>query len=357
MAFISLLAFLISFVASYCILLLFKKYKYFLSDTLDGPQKMHESPVPRVGGIGIFVPFIVIIPLILVDDTNEFAIKFLISALPVFIAGLVEDITKKVSPKQRLLAAALSGIIFIYFTNIYLKNFDIHFLDVLMQYKLFAMVVTVFCIAGVANSINLIDGFNGLASGSSMLIFMAFIVIGLQRNDILIVNLSLMYIFAILGFFVFNFPFGKIFLGDAGAYFLGFGIATVSITLLIRNPEINPWCPLLIAIYPVYETIFSMIRRKVFKRDSMGKPDSEHFHQLVYKVIIPKIIRTDNKLVRNSATSPFLWVLCCLGVVPGVIFWDNKPMLVTCVVLFCIFYTCCYVWLVRKCKTLEAQGG
>jgi len=129
-------------------------------------------------------------------------------------------------------------------------------------------------------------------------------------------------------------PLGKIFLGDAGAYFIGFGVASVSVMLLARNPEISPWCLLLIAIYPVYETIFSIVRRKFFKHTTVGKPDAEHFHQLVYKVIIPKIVHTENKLVRNSATSPFLWVLCCLGAVPGAVFWDNKPLLVTCVILF-----------------------
>jgi hypothetical protein len=116
--------------------------------------------------------------------------------------------------------------------------------------------VTVFAVAGVANSINIIDGFNGLASMCCVLILLCLAYVGFQVDDLLVAWLALAGVGAVLGFFVWNFPAGLIFLGDGGAYFMGFYLAEVAILLLHRNPTVSPMFPLLLCIYPVFETVF-----------------------------------------------------------------------------------------------------
>jgi hypothetical protein len=128
----------------------------------------------------------------------------------------------------------------------------------------------------------------------------------------------------VLGFFVWNFPAGLIFLGDGGAYFLGFWSPN-SILLLVRNPEVSPLFPLLVCIYPVFETLFSIYRRRSCAPCRRSMPDGIHLHSLIYRRVMRWAVgdRSAKALTRrNSMTSPVLWVAvhglggagrCCSG--------------------------------------------
>ncbi|MEF3253978.1 MAG: glycosyltransferase, partial [Deferribacterales bacterium] len=274
------------------------------------------------------------------NTKNILIIKLLFSSLPVFIVGFVEDITKKVSPGIRLLSAAISGMIFIYSTGFFLNKLDLYILDNLFTFRFFAIFITIIAIAGVSNSINIIDGFNGLSAIVSIAILFSLGYVAFKVSDLLILNVSFILIGAIGGFFIWNYPFGKIFLGDGGAYFIGFMIATLSIILVERNSQVSPWFPLLSAIYPIFETLFSMYRRKFIHKTKMDRPDAYHLHQLIYKRVVPYVfnIHRNNKLMRNSATSPFLWLICSIGVIPAVLFYNNTIILITFTVIFCLSY-------------------
>src|SRR4029077_20088982 len=87
---------------------------------------------------------------------------------------------------------------------------------------------------------------------------------------------------ALLGFLFWNYPKGKIFLGDGGAYLLGFWLGELSVLLVMRHSEGSPWFPMLLLVYPIFETIFSMYRRKVVHGMSPGTPDNLHMHQVIY---------------------------------------------------------------------------
>ena len=141
-----------------------------------------------------------------------------------------------------------------------------------------------------------------------------------QVGDDTVATLALMGAGAVLGFFFWNFPGGLIFLGDGGAYFLGFYAAELGILLLARNPGVSPLCPLLICIYPVFETLFTMYRRKVLRGRAMGLADGVHLHSLIYRRILRWAVGThDAKMLtrRNSMTAPYLWLLCGLGIAPA----------------------------------------
>ncbi|WP_041262355.1 MraY family glycosyltransferase [Flexistipes sinusarabici] len=339
-----LFAFMLSFFLNFAFIYLFKSRKF--KDTFDGPQKFHITPTPRIGGLAIILSVFAaaLFYHFTISKTDIFYI--LVSSIPISAAGLAEDVFKKVTPRIRLLAAIVSVLTGSLLLDMILRSIDIPFLDFLFQVNLFAYLFTILAVAGVANSINIIDGYNGLSSVVSILILFALSYVSFELNDELIMIMSFVTIGAVGGFFIWNYPFGKIFLGDGGAYFIGFIIALLSILLVNRHSEVSAWFPLLLVIYPVFETVFSMYRRKILKKSKVEHPDSYHLHQLIYKRVIPFIFDVDrnNKLLRNSATSPFLWLICSFGVIPAVIFWEYTYVLMFFVLLFCILY----IWLYKS---------
>jgi UDP-N-acetylmuramyl pentapeptide phosphotransferase/UDP-N-acetylglucosamine-1-phosphate transferase len=174
--------------------------------------------------------------------------------------------------------------------------------------------------------------------------------VGFTVGDNLVASMALVGVGAVLGFFVWNFPAGLIFLGDGGAYFLGFYLAELSVLLLVRNPGVSPLFPLTLVIYPVFETVFSMYRRKWLQGRPVGMPDGVHLHSLIYRRLLRWAAgeRTARELTRrNSMTAPYLWLLCMLSVVPAVLWWDSTPMLTGCIVMFGVSYLTLYWRIVR----------
>ena len=324
----------------------------FQDHDLSGPQKFHAVPVPRVGGIGIFAGVVVAL-VALWRRQPEFgvpALLLLLCALPAFASGLTEDLTKTQSPRRRLFFTAISAALAVLLLDSVISRTDIPGLDWLVSFSLGAALVTVFVVAGVANSLNIIDGFNGLASMCAVLMLISVGYVAFQVNDMLIVWLAVACAGAVLGFFVWNFPSGMIFLGDGGAYFLGFFIAELAILLLHRNPSVSPMFPLLVCIYPVFETVFSIYRRVMLRGQPAGMPDGIHLHSLIYRRIMRWAIGKASKRSatrRNSMTSPYLWMLCMTAVVPAMLFWDSTPLLAGFIVLFGLTYTALYWRIVR----------
>ena len=319
---------------------------------LSGPQKFHARPVPRIGGIGLVAGAIAGVFVLLIQDTQLGVAAFMLlgCSMPCFIAGLTEDFTKNISPRRRLFFTAVSAALAVAALQAVIDHTAIPGLDWIVAFPIGAAVVTVFVVAGVANSLNIIDGFNGLASMCGMLILVALAYVGFQVDDMLTAWLALAGIGMLLGFFVWNYPAGLVFLGDGGAYFLGFYVAEVAILQLHRNPQVSPMFPLLACIYPVFETVFSIYRRRVLRDQSPGVPDGIHLHSLIYRRVVRWVAgsREAKALTRrNSMTSPYLWLLCMCAVVPAMIFWNNSAVLASLIVLFSVGYTYLYWRIVR----------
>jgi UDP-N-acetylmuramyl pentapeptide phosphotransferase/UDP-N-acetylglucosamine-1-phosphate transferase len=137
-------------------------------------------------------------------------------------------------------------------------------------------------------------------------------------------SLALVYGGLVLGFFVVNFPLGKIFLGDGGAYFAGFLLAALGVLLPSRNPEISAWTAILICAYPVIETLASMRRKSRRDGHSVGRPDRLHWHMLVHRRYARRIVRDREALhLRNPATSVVTWALPLLTAVMAAIAHDS----------------------------------
>ena len=320
---------------------------------VSGPQKFHAHPVPRIGGLGIVAGLLVAVLLLHWVDPQaaRTALLLMLCGAPAFAAGLVEDLTKRVSPRNRLLAVAVSALLAVWLLDAAITRTDIPGLDWLVASAVGAAVLTTFAVAGIANSVNIIDGFNGLASMCVVIMLAALAYVAFQVGDTLIGSLALAGIGAVLGFFMWNFPAGLIFLGDGGAYFLGFFVAELSILLLARHPgEVSPLFPLLVCFYPVFETLFSIYRRRFIRAVPPSMPDGIHLHSLIYRRVMRWAVgsRSAKALTRrNSMTSPYLWGLCMLSVVPAVLFWNNTAVLAVFLLLFGLSYVALYWRIVR----------
>jgi UDP-N-acetylmuramyl pentapeptide phosphotransferase/UDP-N-acetylglucosamine-1-phosphate transferase len=267
-------------------------------------------------------------------------------ALPAFAIGLAEDLTKKVSIKIRLAVSATSAFFGLYFLNILITKIQVPGLDWLLGISIIAVIFTVIAVTGLVNAYNIIDGFNGLASMVAMISLLAIGYVAFKVNDLVVAFTCLTVIGGVSGFFVWNYPRGLIFLGDGGAYLIGYLIASLSILLVVRNPSVSPWFALLVNAYPIFETLFTIWRRKVHQGKNPGLPDGAHFHSLIYRRIIRWAeVHESNETVsyvKNAKTSPYLWLLSSLAVFPAIVWWQTTWILQCSALLFCIYYVWIY---------------
>jgi UDP-N-acetylmuramyl pentapeptide phosphotransferase/UDP-N-acetylglucosamine-1-phosphate transferase len=348
-----LISFAVAFLATLVIVRSARSHARFSGDTdQQGPQKFHARVVPRIGGIGIAFGICAgMLYAVNVPGSDQYTKSVLcLAGFIAFSAGLIEDFTKRVTPRQRMLAMILAAAVALWLVDAEIVQTDIAGLDPLLAVPGVSVLLTLFAVAGVANSINIIDGFNGLASMCVAIMLAALAFVAYQVGDTVILHCALIGLGAVLGFFAFNYPFGLVFLGDGGAYFMGFWVAELSIMLVQRNEAVSPMFPLLLCIYPIFETVFTMYRRKIVRGHPMGQPDATHLHSLIYRRLmrwavgksdVPTLIR------RNSMTSPYLWALCSLAALPAVFWWDDSHVLQICIGLFCLSYLALYRAIVR----------
>lgn len=330
-------AFLVSLLTQYLVIDLSHKRGIFIDDhNSELPQKLHNEPTPRIGGLGIFIACVFMTKEVLGETLG---LRIILCLIPAFLAGFLEDLFAKISPLRRLLIMSISALMSIYLMDAVITDFG--FMHVPYGVGVF---IAVIAFLGLINGTNLIDGFNGLSSGVSFLIFSTYFVISLQLHDQTMTYISMICMAAILGFLIFNFPSGKIFLGDGGAYSLGFMLAVLSILIVKRHPDVSPWFALVCLIYPVWEVIFSFSRRTLIHRLSPLHPDSKHVHQLIFR----NVTRQNNPLT-SLLIFPFILVFNALAVM----FYNSSVALFVIAVCFMTLYTLFYYIYSRKEMRLE----
>ncbi|MCF6303986.1 MAG: glycosyltransferase [Rhodobacteraceae bacterium] len=281
----------------------------FSNDQGFGVQKFHIGSIPRIGGIAIAAGFfigVMVLPKPMVGPVLLIGL----AGIPALLIGLLEDVTKRISVRVRLFSTILSGLIFVLASGYALQNIGISAVNAVLVFPAISIGLTAFAIGGVANSINLIDGFNGLAIGTLVLISIAFALVGWRIGDGFVFGFALFLASIFSGLMVLNFPMGKIFLGDGGAYFSGYLVAVLAVMLPVRNPEISPWISLLILGYPITETVVSIARRSMSAGKKIGQPDSGHLHHKVYFNWSEQLQTLFGKHVsQNSVTSIVIWII------------------------------------------------
>lgn len=326
----------------------------------DMPQRFHQGAVPRLGGVGMLLGWLAGLSVMAVlprlgvflgvsIDWQLFAALLVIVSMVVLV-GAAEDVTQRVSVRWRLVGTGLAGVLAVVWLGVSVPRVGWPVLDGLWgAWPWLGMGLAVLAIMGLTHAFNIIDGYNGLAGLVAVLIGLALAHISIQVGDRQLAALSLMMVATTVGFLVWNYPRGLIFAGDGGAYLWGVVIALISIMLVQRHPSVSPWFVVLLLIYPVWETLFSMYR-KLARGDSPGLADALHLHQLIYRRLVRAMFDDDevrDLLSRNNRTTPYLIAFAMMSVAPAVFFWNNTWVLVFFTALFAVTYVSAYLMIVR----------
>lgn len=349
---------LVAFLLCYLLVRFNSLHAHLSSDCSDaGPQKFHSLPTPRIGGVAIAFGLMAAYLYVRMSGqemsvTAEFG-YLILAAIPAFAGGLVEDLTKRVSVSKRLILSIVSAGIAAWLLGAVVTHLSFPPLDWLLQWPVVAVLFTLFAVGGVVNAVNIIDGFNGIVSGFSGFMLLAIAFVSFQLNDVFLLNASLAMLGALLGFLFWNYPHGKIFLGDGGSYLVGFWLAEMAVLIVARHPSVSPWFAALLLIHPVCETLFSIYRRKFLQGKSPWQPDGMHLHTLIYRRLNhiqwasgePR-----HKVQCNSMTAPYFWLPKFATALLAVLFWNNHIGLFISTFLYVVFYVWLY-WRIVKFKT------
>ena len=316
-----------------------------------GPQKFHLKPTPRIGGIPVLCGLTAAVVLVPTNSPIvELMLPLLLCGLLAFVGGLAEDFTKRIRVRLRLLLTFVSAALGYFLLDARITELGLPGFDWALQFTFFSLAFTMFAVGGFAQAMNIIDGFNGLAGVIALIFLGAIAYVATRVGDEPVMWSALLLGGAILGFLVLNYPKGLVFLGDGGAYLIGFLIAELAVLFVHRNTEVSPWFALALLSYPVVEVIFSMYRKKILRGQSAGEPDGLHLHMLIHKRLVRRFsgrVQASPDVWANPLTSPFLWLLASLPVLPTLVLWNDTAMLQGVVVTFVALYLVLYWQIVR----------
>ena len=343
-----ILPFFVSFV-SCAILIGLNHWMGIGVDKSIGVQKFHLNATSRLGGVALMSG----VTCSILWESNNFStthlfIQFLLASAPVFLAGTLEDVTHKIKPSVRLTLALVSSSLAYLLLDVKVIRTDVWLVDWLLQWPVFVYLFTILVISGFTHAINIIDGFNGLASGQILLMlgFLSYLNYTTQQFDLLLVSMSLFCI--TLGFFVWNWPFGKIFLGDGGAYLLGFLVVCLGLLLVSRCSQVSPFTPIMLGIYPLIEAIFSMYRRHFIRGHSVTKPDAIHLHSLIFRRVIKgNLDTTSNQQLSNSKVTLVFWFTTLAFGLMTCLFYKETGHLLILFSIYILHYIYLFIRLVR----------
>ncbi len=272
-----IIAFAVALIATPGVILLAKK-----TGAIDAPdaRKVHKKPIPRIGGIAIFIAFMVAILTgmefhVLTDEVRTELTGLLLGGTVIFVVGLIDDYVN-LPAKVKLLGQIAAACVVVAF-DVRIDFITDPFGDYLFL-EYFAVPVTIFWIVGLTNTVNLIDGLDGLAAGVSGIAAITICLVAVQQDFLLVAVLTAALAGAAAGFLYYNFNPAKIFMGDSGSQFLGFMLAGISVIGAVKSTAtIALIIPILALGLPIMDTSFAIIRRyrggvPIFK------PDKGHLH-------------------------------------------------------------------------------
>jgi UDP-N-acetylmuramyl pentapeptide phosphotransferase/UDP-N-acetylglucosamine-1-phosphate transferase len=331
-------------------------------DSAQGVQKFHVKPTSRLGGIAIFFGLAISGQAMsgldshfvenhgLSEEFHHYSFWFLLASMPVWCAGLLEDLTHRVSPTFRLVMAILSAAWLLGTLGVCVNKTDVWPIDLLLRIPGAPIFVTLLVVSGYTHSVNIVDGFHGLASGLVGIALCGLALIAWKVGDDLLLQMCLTSLAVVLGFFLFNWPRGKIFLGDAGAYLIGFWLVELGVLLAMRNPQISPMAPVVVGLLPLIETLFSMYRRNLVRNHPVNQPDALHLHTLVYRRLLfnPALSYTTNQLNDvNAKVALFFWVPAAIFAGLACIFTEKTFVQLVLMLTYLLMYNWLYLRLVR----------
>lgn len=244
-----------------------------------GPQAIHFLSVPRTGGAAVFAGIIVV-------SLESAPWALLVAVTFSFVPGLVEDLTRRVSPLARYGFAAIAGALAWTFADVRILRLDLPIIDALLIFPAVSLVLTVFAVASFTHAMNLLDGLHGLSAGTVVIAAIAIALVAQTHGDHTLQTLCWGTTAALSGFLLLNFPWGRIFLGDGGAYLGGTLLACLAILLVKRNDAVSPWFAVAVLAHPTVETLLTVVRRLTLHRAAIDVADARHLHSLLYRRLL-----------------------------------------------------------------------
>ena len=271
------------------------------------PQHIHKGTVPRIGGIYIYISFLIGSYI----SENYMIFNWLIFYIPILLVSIIEDIHTQLNPYLRLFLLSLFIFIFILNTSfLKLPHIEISILTFINDNNLYQKIFFSFALISIMNGNNMIDGVNGLCITTFIIQIISLIVLS-NYLDIEYVSLIYILIPSVI-FLLVNYPFGKIFLGDTGSYLLSFLSGCLVINFFAQNPEVNIYYALVILSYPINEMIFSFFRKLFSNKSSPVKSDAYHLHLIAFKVLKNKY---NNQYLANNLVLPNLSIILLMPLI------------------------------------------
>jgi len=296
-----------------------------------------RDKISYVGGL------VILVSCIFFWNENNFVFKvFLIF---IFILGLLSDLGLLESPTKRFFLQSIVIVSFLFFFDIKISSIRIEFLDYLIQHKVINLFFATFCILIVINGSNFMDGVNTLVAGYFMLILLSLLFIFFNNSTILLnYNLIIITIISLLVVFIFNI-FGKIYLGDNGAYLIAFIVSIILIDASKNNILISPYYVVNLLWYPAFENFFSIIRKIIQKKSPMS-PDNHHLHQLLFSYFNKN--RNFNKVFVNSLTACVINSFNFIIFVFATMYFSNTIIQILIILISIFFYNLFYFILKKE---------
>ena len=324
------------------------------NDRTEGVQKFHVKPTSRLGGVGIALGLCTGAGALALfapnSDLTVHTLCLLFACTPVWLGGVLEDLTHRIGPTLRLLLATVSAGWLFGTLGVAVTRTDVWLIDLILLIPGAVLCTTLLVVAGFTHSVNIIDGFHGLACGLGLITVSGLSYMAWRVGDLMLLQMCLLSLAAMLGFFVFNWPSGGIFLGDAGAYLIGFWVVELGLLLAMRNPSISPMAPVVAGILPLIETLFSMYRRKIIRQHPVNHPDGLHLHTLVYRRLLfnPQVhITPSQKNTANSQVGAYFLLPATTFTTMACLFMQNTWAQLALMLTYLAIYTWLYQALVH----------
>ena len=317
-----------------------KIFLFFSLKTYQSKQRLHQNEVPRIAGL---IMYLFLTTMAMFSIESYYLNVILISALPIILIGSMEDLFHNTSPKLRLIIMTISAGLFVYLLPTNLPEIDFPVINQILSISFMKELFFIFSILVIINGNNLIDGVNGNLAFTNIIQLISVGLLAFMVGDNVIVQLTCLLLIPLIVFTLFNFPFGKIFCGDAGAYFYGFAISASLIYLFGQYDNLLSWNAILILVYPSIELLFSFIRKKFFENKSTFTADAKHLHSLIYRYINKQKSKFNNNSIVTLYLLPFI-------AAPLLIYFSYDEIFAVLFIIFIIFfiYIMMYLYLLLK---------
>lgn len=305
-----------------------------------GPQAIHFLNVPRTGGAAVFAG-------IVVAWAGSVPLGLLAAVTLSFAPGLAEDLTRRVSPVARYGFAAAAGALAWAFADVRILRLDLPVIDTLLTFPVVSLALTVFAIASFTHAMNLLDGLHGLSAGTVAIALVAIAAVAQANGDHALYTLGLSAAAALLGFLMLNFPWGRIFLGDGGAYLGGTLLACLAILLVQHNASVSPWFAVAVLAHPIVETTLTVVRRVALHKAALDTPDARHLHSLLYRRLLQLRWLHNRRSASNVIAAAALLLINAAVAAVAVLNFGSTTLLAAQFSIYSVVYLATWWWLMQ----------